>query len=75
MVKKIAIKIIPGAKVEQIQEGLDGSLKVWIKEKPIEGKANLALISLLSKYFNTPKSSIKILQGQKSRNKLIEIEA
>ncbi len=72
--KKISIKVVPGAKVEQIQEAIDGSLKVWIRGKPVEGRANKALIELLSKYFDLPKSSIKIVSGLMSRSKIVEID-
>lgn len=70
---KINIKVIPGAKVEQIQESFDGSLKVWVRGKPVEGEANKSLILLLSKHFDVPKSSIRIVSGLTSRNKVIEI--
>lgn len=43
---------------------------VWIKEKPIENKANVALEKFLKKYFNKP---VKIIKGLKSREKIVEI--
>lgn len=44
--------------------------EVWIKEKPIEGKANLALEKFLKKYFGKP---VKVVKGFKSRKKVAEI--
>ena len=38
-----------------------------------EGKANQALIELLSESFSVPKTSIKILLGKTSKKKLVEI--
>lgn len=38
-----------------------------------DGKANQALIELLSEYFVLAKSRIKILRGHRARKKLIEL--
>lgn len=70
---KIVVKVIPGAKVEQIQEGMDGNIKVWIRAKAEDGKANRALLELLAKHYHVSKSSISIVLGQKTHNKIIEI--
>lgn len=72
--KKISVKVVPNSKIEQVQTSFDGAIKVWVKEKPVDGKANLALIELLSKHLDVPKSSIEIISGQKNRNKLIGIK-
>jgi len=71
---KVSIKVIPSAKVEQVQPALDGSLKVWLRAKPKEGEANRALVKLLSDYYNVPKSLINIVSGLTSRNKVVEID-
>jgi len=44
-----------------------------LKGKPIHNSANIELIDLLSSYFNTSRSSVKILRGFKSRKKIVEI--
>lgn len=48
-------------------------LQARVTAPPIDGKANKALIQLLAKEFKTPKSKIRILQGETSRDKLVEI--
>lgn len=40
---------------------------------PVDGKANAALIRLLAREFRVPKSKIRILHGETSRDKLIEL--
>lgn len=69
---KISVRVKPKSKEEKIEK-TDNGYTVYIKEQPIENRANIALIKLLSKYFNVPKSKINILAGIKSRNKIIEI--
>jgi len=48
-------------------------LTVYLREKPIDGEANTALIKHLSKYFGIPKSRITIKTGARGRQKLVEI--
>lgn len=70
----IKVRLQPGAKEDAIVEWMsDGALKVRVKSKPIEGKANKNLIRFLGKQLNLPQSSIEIAAGGKSRNKVIKI--
>ncbi len=49
------------------------TLIIKTREAPIENKANLAVIDLLSEYFHIPKTSITIVKGLKSKSKIVEI--
>ena len=71
---KISVKVIPNAKKQLIELMVDKSLKVHLKAKPVEGKANEALIKILAEYYQVSMSSIEILQGEKGRDKLISIK-
>lgn len=71
---QLNVKVIPSAKVQQIQRGIDGALKVWLKSKPVDGQANKELIEVLSDYYKIKKYDIHIVSGLKSRNKIIEIK-
>jgi hypothetical protein len=71
---KIAVRVVPGAKIQQIQAALDGSLKVWLKVEAREGKANKALIELLADYYGVSKSLVRIVSGLKIKNKIVEID-
>ena len=52
----------------------DGNqLTVYLREKPIDGEANTALIKHLSKHFDVAKSCIIIKSGAGSRQKLVEV--
>ena len=71
---RLIIKIKPSSRQNNIEKIDSLHYAVWVKEPPIENKANLELIKMLSKYFKTPKSNIKIIRGEKSKNKVIEIK-
>ncbi|MEO0118610.1 MAG: DUF167 domain-containing protein [candidate division WOR-3 bacterium] len=68
----IKIQVIPNAKKNEIVKEKD-RLKVYLTAPPIEGKANKVLIEILAEYFNVKKGQIKIIKGEKSKDKIIEI--
>lgn len=47
--------------------------KVYLTKPAQDGIANAALTSLLSEYFKIKKYQIKIIKGEKSRDKLVQI--
>jgi uncharacterized protein (TIGR00251 family) len=54
--------------------GLHGdALKVKLTSPPVEGKANEELIEFLSELLKVKKCDIKILRGQSSKQKVVEI--
>lgn len=67
--KKIEIKVIPNSNVEEIIEA--EPLTIRVKELPTKGRANKAVIKLLSRHFN---ANVRIVSGTKSRRKIVEIE-
>lgn len=48
--------------------------KVSVKEAPVAGKANQAIIRALADYFNTSISQITLISGQTSKQKIFRIE-
>lgn len=68
-----AVTVKPNSKKGPLvlQDGQE--LTVYLREKPIDGEANAALIKLLAKHFDVAKSSIDIKSGAHGRKKLIEI--
>ena len=67
--KTIEIKVIPNSTEEAVVEA--EPLIVRVKEPPTKGKANKAVVKLLSEYFN---ARVRIVSGAKSRRKIVEIE-
>jgi hypothetical protein len=48
-------------------------IKVKVTAPPIEGKANEALIKFLAKEFKISASSVEIIKGHNSREKIVRI--
>ena len=68
---RIHVLTKPGSKQNLIEKIGEILYYVNLKAPAKKGKANAAIIKLLSKYFN---SKVKIVAGFKSKNKIIEIE-
>ncbi len=47
---------------------------VKMKERAEDGRANLELLRILSKYLGTPTSRIQFVTGLHSRDKILEVE-
>lgn len=74
---KVILHVKPWSRRESIQwvENLfwEKTLVVKIREKPVDGEANRWVIEALSKFFKVPKSSIKIIRGYTSREKVVDM--
>ncbi len=70
---KIHVLARPGRKKEYIKYIGRASFQVAVKELPIKGQSNLAIIEKLSEYFKIPKSEIKLIHGQFAKQKVFEI--
>ncbi len=70
---RITVKIKPNSKKEKIEKIDGANFLVAVKEPPIDGKANTALVKTLAKYFNIPSSGVRIASGHTSKQKIIEI--
>lgn len=70
----LSIRLQPAAKRDEFCGWLeDGTLKLRVRGKPVEGNANQNLILFLSKSLNIPKTRIQIVSGEKSRNKRVQV--
>lgn len=71
---KISAKIKPNScHREEVVANDDGSLTVYTKVPAIEGRANLAAVKLVAKYYGVASSRVKLVRGVASRNKVFEI--
>ena len=70
---RINLRVIPRARQNKITTDADGTLRVHITAAPVDGAANDAVIRALAEYFHVPKSQIKIVRGETSRNKIVEL--
>ena len=72
---RIQVHVISRAsKDEIVRQSQGGVFTVKIRQPAINGLANEKLISFLAKVTGVTKSKVRIIRGEKSRNKLIDID-
>lgn len=49
-------------------------IKVYTKAVPVDGKANKEVVALLAEALHVPKFRVKIVKGETSNKKLIEVD-
>jgi len=70
---RISVKVKSCAKEEKVEKISDTGYAVSVKAKPQDGKANYALRELLARHFDTPRSRVILVKGERSKNKVFEI--
>jgi len=70
-VKSITVKVSHGKKGIIEEEGF---IRIYTMEPRENNRANLDVMKQISKYYDVPSTSIKIISGQRSRTKVVEID-
>ena len=71
----LRVLVKPNSKEKQlIAERNDNSISINLTSAAKEGKANIELVKRLSKLFKVSTSSIRLVAGHKSREKLLLID-
>ena len=72
---EVTVHVQPGASQAEIV-GLHGdALKVRISARAVEGAANDALLDFIAQSLGVPRREVRILRGEKSRRKILEIQS
>jgi len=76
----LAIRLTPNGgrdALDGVEMTADGQahLKARVTAVPEKGKANKALVALLSKALKVPKSAVSVVSGETSRQKILRIDA
>ena len=71
--QSIAVRVTPKASRDRLVRK-DGLVRAYVTVPAEGGKANAAVKILLSKALGLPKSRLRLVRGQTSRDKLFKIE-
>jgi uncharacterized protein len=69
----LSVRVQPKSSADRILGEHGGALKVSVTAAPEKGKANAAVIALLSEKLGIAKSAIEIVRGETSRIKTVRI--
>ncbi|MGB8459778.1 MAG: DUF167 domain-containing protein [Candidatus Acidiferrum sp.] len=67
------VRVQPRASKDEIAGVHGGALKIRLQAPAVENRANEALVEFLAHLLKTPKSAFRILAGDRSRTKRVEI--
>src|SRR5262245_31148216 len=70
---RMRVRVRPGARREKVEGEWLGALRVSVAAPPERGKANDAMKQLLAESLGVPPSSIEVISGHGSRDKVVEI--
>lgn len=72
---RIAVKLTPRARVNSLDpvHSSDPELKIRLTAPPVDNAANRALVQFLAKTFHCAAGRVRLVQGHKSRRKIVEI--
>ena len=67
------VKVKAGSSKEEVFEVSENELLVAVHARAHDGEANVAVCAAIATYFGVAKSLVKIVRGEKSRIKTIEV--
>lgn len=70
---KVFVSVKPSAKRDAVERISATTLFVETKAPPREGKANRAAAKLIADFLDVSPSSVRLLRGETSRQKIFEI--
>ncbi len=70
----LRVKVKPSSKKELVRRLNKDTLEVKVSAPPEKGKANRRVLELIAEHFGIKKSSVRIVKGKTSREKLVEID-
>ena len=68
------VRVQPRASRTAIVGVLGDALKIAVAAPPVEGKANAAVVRFFSELLEVPRSSVEIVSGGASRNKVVRVD-
>jgi uncharacterized protein (TIGR00251 family) len=71
---RIAVRVQPRARKDEIGGERDGVLVVRVTAPPVEGKANDAVRKLLAKRLGIAPGRVSVVRGARGRDKLVEVD-
>jgi uncharacterized protein len=68
-----AVRVQPRASKNEVSGAMEGALKIRLQAPAVEGRANEALCKFLAQLLKRPKAAVRILSGERSRSKRVEV--
>lgn len=70
---RLRVRVQPRASADAIGGWEAGVLRVRVTAPPVEGEANRAVTALLAGTLRVPRSAVRVVRGERSRDKLVAV--
>lgn len=70
---RYSVFVKPGSKKGPLVTADGDQLTVFVRERAVDGKANIAVTELLAKHFSVPKTTVTVVRGHAGRHKIVDI--
>jgi uncharacterized protein len=70
----LPIRVQPRAKRSEVAGERGGAVVIRVSAPPVDGKANEAVCRLIAERVGVPKSAVRIVRGESSRDKVVRID-
>jgi uncharacterized protein (TIGR00251 family) len=71
---KITVRVQPGGRRNEVLGFAGEVLRVKVTARPVEGKANTAVVELLALALGVRSARISLVRGHRSRDKMLVVE-
>ena len=70
----LSVRLQPRSKKDEVVGVRGPQVVIRVNAPPVDGKANAALTAFIAKRADVPKSSVTIVRGHTSRDKVVRVE-
>jgi uncharacterized protein (TIGR00251 family) len=74
MATRLDLYVQPRASKTEVVGMHDGRIKIRLAAPPVDGAANAELVSFVAELLGVAKSKVRVVAGESSRRKMIEVE-
>lgn len=69
------MRVQPGAKHDEVVGQHGEELRIRLRARAVDGKANDALIRFLAQRLGVSRSAVRLTRGTRNRSKVVEVDA
>jgi hypothetical protein len=71
---RLSVKVVPKSSRDRVAGWLGETLRICVTAAPERGKANAAVIGVLSDALGVPRAAVRIVAGELSQRKTVEVD-
>jgi uncharacterized protein YggU (UPF0235/DUF167 family) len=71
---RLTVLAHPGAQRERVEMVDDSTLAIWVRARPVDSQANLALQRLMARALGLRPRQVSLVAGAMSRRKIIDVD-